>query len=766
VNFTAGGETDVTVRVRDPLNPRLTLHDADYHVTGAGPVQLVCDFPDQVVPAGKKFTVTIEPAQPDKIKAVALEQYRVRKEQAIAEALAHRKFVLHAIYTPVSEARPWNIWNNPGDDQKYLAQPADSGDALQDRLRPWVREIVMTLEQCRALDPNGADAEIRQLHEWIFRKILRKTDRLPPWPTKFDAIDGVPEWAALLHQSWMQAREVPRWWLQNRLAPTGEFGGLLADDTDMYQNYAPFPMLERDGVGGQLLDAAARMAETLERETLAHGMNKESMDPLHAYEEGLNHEALIAYWNYGDPIYLERCMATARSTEPLTMVTGKGHRHFRSNTLGVAEITKPQPPEREHGAHALMWHPTLILAWYNRHPTAMKWLTEWGDGWLAHMPPLSGDYGHDVKLPEDVNRNADPEPFTGGWGMTGSAFTFLADLTGDARFILPYTDYFAAKGNTGVHLAEIYQMGMLPGGEQSLDTIKGQWPAVLYNLTNTGPWNAPLYATGDKRPLIAALKKDIEELQRFPHMYTTVECFTDRVFHYAIINPTIAYTGGYTTRNKLNLTYAVSWDGFGTNYAALVTAATNDRLKVLLCNVSDQPIAGKARIWRLEPGEYELTFGPDANNDDQMERAERNETLTITKGDEITIALPPKTVHVLELKQTRKGEPIYDRADLALSPRELKVIDGKIAGVVHNIGVKDVDEVIVALVDRAGKTVASKTFGRLAAPLDLQPKRLDFQFAAPTGASAGDLSVVIDPAGRVPEIFEGNNRLRVSPPAD
>src|SRR5437764_6885330 len=106
-------------------------------------------------------------------------------------------------------------------------------------------------------------------------------------------------------------------------------------------------------------------------------------------------------------------------------------------------------------------------------------------------------------------------------------------------------------------------------------------------------------------------------------MYTEVECFTDRVFLYAAINPSIAYTGGYTTRNKLNLTYAVSWTGFGTDYAALVTAATRDHLKVLLCNLSDHPLTGQGKLWRLEPGEYELTVGPDANNDDQVDQIAR-----------------------------------------------------------------------------------------------------------------------------------------------
>jgi hypothetical protein len=309
--------------------------------------------------------------------------------------------------------------------------------------------------------------------------------------------------------------------------------------------------------------------------------------------------------------------------------------------------------------------------------------------------------------------------------MTGSVFTFLADITADPRFIRPYNDYFAAPHkNSGFHYAEIEQMGMLK------------------SPVDDPPWNATLYETGDTKPMIAAMKKDIEELQRFPYMYTALEPYTDRVFLYPIINPSIAYTGGYTTRNKLNPTYAVSWDGFGTDYAALVTAATKDHLRVLLCNLSDKPITGRARIWRLEPGEYEMTFDS------------RKETRAIVRGDEIELTLAPKVEHVLELKQMSKSPPLYDRPDLALSPREITMKQGKVTGIVHNIGSAAVDDVVVALLDTGGKELARKHLGRLEAPLDLVPKSIAFDFGNVAGAC-----VVVDPDNSIPEIFEGNNRV-------
>ena len=66
----------------------------------------------------------------------------------------------------------------------------------------------------------------------------------------------------------------------------------------------------------------------------------------------------------------------------------------------------------------------LVFYGANRAGSAVQWLTQWGDGWLDHMP-AGGEQGHAVKLPEDVTSKSDPLPFAGGWGMTGSVFTFL-----------------------------------------------------------------------------------------------------------------------------------------------------------------------------------------------------------------------------------------------------------------------------------------------------------------------------------------------------
>ena len=79
-------------------------------------------------------------------------------------------------------------------------------------------------------------------------------------------------------------------------------------------------------------------------------------------------------------------------------------------------------------------------------------------------------------------------------------------------------------------------------------------------------------------------------------------------------------------------------------------------------------------------------------------------------------------------------------------------------GVVHNIGVKDVDDVVVALRNNKGEIVARKSLGKLAAPLDLAPKTIPFEFDALPADVSGWL-LVVDPENKVPDNYMGNNHV-------
>jgi len=403
-------------------------------------------------------------------------------------------------------------------------------------------------------------------------------------------------------------------------------------------------------------------------------------------------------------------------------------------------------------AHPLMWHPTLEVAWYNRNPRALEHLTEWADGWLAHMQP--GKYATSVEVATERVTATTHRPLYGGYGGLGSAFLFLYWITDQEKYLEPFLQAFR-KGsrNTSPHLILpelIHRHGLAFLGPKLEELVRGEGASETL-------------VTGDKRPLIEALKRDIAELQRFPAMYTTAEPFTDRIFLHTLRNATVAYTGGYATRNKLHHTHAVSWEGFGTDYAALVLKARRDELKVLVYSFAAKPLEGIMRCWTLDHGQYGLRIGPDANGDDAMDQAARKEPLEILRATAIPIDLPPKTVTIIELQQTRRLDDERLRADLALSPSEVAVAEGIVKGVAHNIGSQPVAAFDAVLLDAEGTVRGRKTLGPLAAPTDLVPRRLVFELPGLPRAARG-WRLALDPEGKIPEIFEGNNQVAVPAP--
>jgi hypothetical protein len=537
---------------------------------------------------------------------------------------------------------------------------------------------------------------------------------------------------------------VPEWWIDHRLVPTGELGGLVGDDSDMYQNYADFPMFERDGVAARILQGAAALAELAEAENLEAGLNKRTMDPLHAYEEGVNHEALMLWWQYGDPIYFERCLLAARSMPALTVLTEKGHRHFRNQDCGAEDLRMERPLGVDGDAHPLMLHPCFEVAWYNGSPRVLQFLREWGEGWLQHQQP--GAYATSVDVTTEEAAGTGQRALNGGYGGQACAHAFLWWLTDDLRYIQPFLDFWTRGEDTWParrHVPEAYQRGALDGVEKRDNVLAGN------------PVTKAL-ALGDRQALVGALKRDIAELQRFGTMYTDAELFTDRVFLDAISNATLCYTGGFATRNKYNHQHAVSWEGFGTDYAVLVLVARRDRFKALIYNFRGQAQTGAVRFWTLDHGRYQMRLGPDADGDDTLEAAERTEAVEVSRGAPVPVTLPPGQVVVLELTQTEKLDDLRLRPDLALATREVQVADRAVSGVVHNIGGGEAPAFTVALLDAQGEVIASQGLAPLAAPLDLEPKRAAFRLEAGDHDLRG-ARVVVDPDDQVPELYEGNN---------
>ncbi len=725
------------IAVMDPFSAEHRVMNVEMTVEGPGVSHVVLDHLDQVVPEGGRVWVAIKTGGAVTLNTPQVELYEAPVAEVLAEAVEYRMWLVRTMFAALSEPRPWMSLRSRDVDLEEWAKDAYAGE-----------KVVKLLEEVAFAKELAPDHPIlRQYDEWLWQRA-----GLEPIEPRIEEAPGAPEWAVVLRQAWVEARDVPRWWLENRLVPTGEMGGRVNDDSCMYQNYAMFPLISDDAVAQQLLDATAALAAHAETHTLEHGLNRRSMDPLHAYEEGLNHLALMMWWRYGEPVYFERALTSARSMEALTVMTDQGHRHFKNQTLGAEDLRIDRELGVDGHAHPLMLHPLFEVLWYNRHPQVEEFLREWADGWLEHQEP--GAYATSVDVAtEEATQVYEDRPLYGGYGGQASAFASMIQYAGETKYARPFMDQFAegrATFRVADHLPEFYQAGLL-------DDLDDE---TLQALEERDPYLAVL-RRGDRGPLLEALRNDIAHLQRFKYMYTEAEQFTDRIFLSSVNNAAKAYCGAYTTRNKYSHGLSANWEGFGTEFAALVLDAADDRLKAAVYSFADQPMEGGLRVWRLEHGRYRVAVGPDADGDDALDAPVEAREMQLRRHSLVPLRLEPRQVTIVEIEQVETLEPIHDRPDLALSPVDTVVEGSAVRGVVHNIGRMPVASAVLALVSADGEVVASETLTDIPGiGEDLEPVRVEYELTGVPEDAAG-WSVIIDQAETVDEICEANNAVRL-----
>ncbi len=731
----------LTLIIHDPLDPRLELVWLPLEVNG--PTRLEIDLPDQVPVGDCRLWITLLAERDMTLLNSSFTPVFIPREEALPEALRHRKFLLKHHFILLSEPRPWSIQAGKSREEIFTDPEWKYGSLCP--------QLFMTIDQCHALAPE--DPLVRQYREWVFSNepgVLGPAD--PPAAPP----EGVPAWAWYGRQSWLELRRVAEWWLDNRLVPTGEFGGKPGDDSDLYQQFTDLVWFEEDGVGGRLREAGERLADLVVRDHLTEGISRQSFDALHAYEEGLNHLALMARWRPGDPVAIERCMESAGSVERLLTPVGEGGLAFRDFRKIGYELTRNPPEPFQDGYYApAMLHTTMALAEATRHPRALATLAGWSGAWSAAMAPGSYATALDARTGMAVTTSTLPL----GGPFQAAAFLWIARLTDNPGLLDPFMHFYRegkAPGASSRHLARAWNLGLLDGLSSG----------TLARLAEASPPLA-LYIHNDPRPLVewmigdegvsrSVAISDLHDARRWPDMYTTAEPFNDRIFPGLVEKASLCFLGGHSVRNDVTPSLGVSWEGFGTDYAALVTRNRRDGLTALVYNFRPQPMTGRARVWALDRGRYRVGIGADSDGDLRGESFGERQERELGRGDAIEITLAPGAVTVIELDQVERFDPVFDRPDLALSNADTRLEGDRVRGFVHNIGNRSAPETLVALVDDRGTIVASVSVPALDAPLDYAPRRQAFEMALPA-AITGPLEIIVDPAGRVEEIEEANN---------
>ncbi|MHC4406591.1 MAG: CARDB domain-containing protein [Planctomycetota bacterium] len=163
--------------------------------------------------------------------------------------------------------------------------------------------------------------------------------------------------------------------------------------------------------------------------------------------------------------------------------------------------------------------------------------------------------------------------------------------------------------------------------------------------------------------------------------------------------------------------------------------------------------------WRLIPGRYRLTLrtagDPSAKIVDQTIAFHH-------RGDDIPIVVPPRRETLVEIDQLETyAWDLATLPDLAAAPEPKGLAGDRIVWTVHNLGAAPARSVVVEFLV-PGLPPATRTIGNTPPVQDYKVGSATVSFPVPDGNQP--LTLILDPANKIAEITERNNRIHVGSP--
>jgi len=699
-------DTDVSIQIRDPLWYHRNLTYFSFHCPAGESKKLWFDTRDRVLPEGKCLYVRMVFSASSVTKAVltgtAVTLVYKSAADAKAEHTIDRFTQVRDIYghiveeTPVS--RELDLLN------RYLADIADLRKVSPEHVQGQYYERHNKIHYMDCADNTGC----------------RPACPAPPIPAE------VSRWAFRQIEQLRYYKYIINWYIDNRMVENGEMGGGLSDDGDFIVQWVFLVQMGCD---------PEKIYRGMERNTdafydqgmMTNGLCSIKADELHSSEEGTIAMAACLMARPGDPKMLERAMETCRSLDWVTGINAAGHRHIRSMYYSASTLSLDPPYNRQRACGFSALIPCWMLSRFNNNPTVRQQLRELAESQLAHckdehdIPPATIEFDTDAEIEERLS---------------------------------------VRSTNRGMMMAACYQLDM-EACRQHLPEGQG-WNAC----TALGFEPMPMTASGAvDKDRIADMYEELNYRAGCLQYYSTEgHPWIDRVYYdptivscHRLADPSFTTVRANYPSNRICWSFADPCDD--ERVAILAPVAEWDKLKLIVCNISDQSVQARIIGNEIRTGLWQMRYGVDADGDDCIDGAVHTQTgpMEMTLGMDVTFA--PKATTIIEMQLVEEREDSRLRYDLGLGRDDIRRYDHGLNVRIHSLGSRPTPECTVALMDQQGNILKSALLPPLPAPIDNWPRYRDVVFNLHNVPELVGLRVVIDPEGKLHEITRDNNSI-------
>jgi hypothetical protein len=636
------------------------------------------------------------------------------------------------------------------------------------------------------------------LEMWPDNVILRQyCGEKVPWGEKLIAdTERHPAWAAYLREAYARDIAIMQRFIAERQTPDGQFGGGYGDDVELMRTWMQIAAISSAAEPVQA--GIEKLADGVWNNVLVKGYDRSLGDVEHTAEPSADTLPTMLFLRYGDPLWVERNRRSCKTIREYYMgIDANGHPRFRASGFGNLQVDPSLMTGGDTGYCARAAKHFLWAAWWG-DPEARDWFVRWADGWrdttmkpidskLAGVvpptiwypdggifPPVEGKPWHDEKL------NYCPRG-----DMIHDVFLAAYYFTGDRKFLKPFqwTMDMATRGpmlrGDFPRGSEEWQLaGMahfphnMPSEQNKVALYRWLTGDAVYDeyTLRFGDPTIVYRVTGDLDAYLKSFEGAAKSLRHNLDLQTTEVLSTDRAALGSALSIFGAYTGAVTgLRDAATPTFAVTYDTPSTDFAALVTEATTERLRVWLYSFERESMPVGLKLWRLTPGRYILTEGEQLPGEHPRQYrygwlpSRTVEVLHRADGPTVTVA--PGKVWVVDLRLDDEVAIPSKAPDLAASESDLEWTKGGLKVTIHNIGnagARPFDVALQRRVGRAWRTIEQRRVGALRTPKDFVPSTATVTFRVQRNGMNGEHRVLLDREDEHYEISESNNTVAVT----
>ncbi len=519
------------------------------------------------------------------------------------------------------------------------------------------------------------------------RVIRMYLDEPIPWAPIHESDPNAPRWANLQREGLEKLAYIIHWWIDERQAPDGQFGGGWGDDVEMWRAWTPILIGFDDP---KVNEAQTRLSNGLfSLERMSEGYTSTMSDVEHTAEDSGDTCTAMMHIDPDDPVWEERALRIAELMRATW--TGRNERgllQFKSTYFNANEVDLSPGRACDTVYHPRAVQPALLYWQRTGDKELGELLSNWMDTWVdaasrAEQGKPAGIIPSAIHWPDGrvggTGKNWwQPENYRTGlydWPsamiMMTSTLLLTRHMTGDDKYLRPIESMAAirtefldnppaddVRPGSAMRCARNMD-GFLPDtlGKYRLLTGNDRFDKLLLSDANG---YVKFRLTGKRKPLEDSLMRTARAFRVNREGYTSEVRWTDRVFAFhryvnIYADPRLSTPGTHVlycsvTGDFGNPLYfpmnAVRWKTVPQDIAVLVTDSGTSHISAELYHFGETPREMGAELYLLNNGEYEWTLTAD---DDESRVLSRGRVTVDGPRASIHFSLPPRRLCALRI---------------------------------------------------------------------------------------------------------------------